>query len=196
MIPLITIVDFAPFKAISDNLNTTKKLVPYIVDAQQFDIKGLLGNAFFLDLVNDIIGSPSLVKYADLWNGCEWTFGGRTYRHEGLKTVLVHYTYSRYAMNANMEETAFGIVTKKEDNSDPVSDKTIQRKIDNAKSGAASYWKDVEWFLNDNYSAYPLWNYFVIDRKKRPTVTAVQPNDRRYSLHYNRRHRRGGRYEY
>lgn len=191
MIPLISISDFAPFKAISDNLNTTKKLVPYIVDAQQFDLKGLLGNPFYHSLAQDILDSPSLQLYADLWNGSEWIFQGRTFRHEGLKTVLVHFTYARYVMNSNMEETAFGIVTKKEENSTPVSDKTIQRKIDNARSGAMAYWKDIEYYLNNNYTLFPLWNYYVIDRKKRSPVTAVEPNDKRLGPYHYRGHRRG-----
>lgn len=192
MIPLITESDFAPFKAISANLNAAKKLVPYIVEAQQMDLKGLLGNAFYLALTKDILGSPALQLYSDLWNGAEWIFGNKSLRQEGLKTVLIHFTYARYVMNSNSEETAFGIVIKKEENSTPVSEKTILRKIDNANSQAFAYFKDVEKYLNDNLDLYPLWNCSCEINEKRSTVTDVQPLDERY--HTRRKYRGRDRY--
>jgi hypothetical protein len=180
MIALITESDFTPYKAISANLNAAKKLLPYVVDAQQLDLKELIGSAFYLALYKDVTDSPALQLYSDLWNGSEWVCNNKTYRHEGLKTVLVHFSYARYIMNSGQEETAFGVVVKKEENSEPISEKTLLRKIDNANSAAFAYFKDVEMFLNDNHASYPLWNYACEKRERRSPVTDVQPLDQRH----------------
>ena len=166
---LLNISDFEGFKAISGNTNWEKKLLPYVFDAQNFDLKELLGNAFYLSVYKDVIAEPSLVLYSDLWNGCEWTVGSHTYRHEGLKVVLINFAYYRFVMNANSHETAYGIVSKINPESESVSEKTIQRKIDNAKSSALAYWSDVECYLNDNLTTYPLWNSSCNDGENKKT---------------------------
>ena len=186
MTVLITESDIAAYKAISANINATKKLFPYVIEAQQFDLKELIGDAFYLDLVNDFNGSPSLSVYSDLWNGCEWTYAGITYRHEGLKSVLVYFSYARYAMNANEEETAFGIVNKTDQYSSRVSEKTILRKVDSARAGAMAYFTDVKKFLNDNSTDYPLWVRCCKKDTGNIIVTGVEPQDN----HHKRYHRR------
>ena len=187
MIALISETDFAPYKAISANLSAAKKLLPYVVDAQQLDLKELIGSAFYLALYKDVTDSPALQIYSDLWNGSEWICNNITYRHEGLKTVLVHFSYARYIMNSGQEETAFGVQIKKEENSEPISEKTLLRKIDNANSAAFAYFKDVELYLNDNYTDYPLWNCSCEKRERRSPVTDVQPLDQKKCYRRGRR---------
>lgn len=154
---LIGISDFTPYKSISHNINVTKKLEPYIVEAQEFDLKDLLGQELYNDLLNDFIASPPLGNYEDLYNGSSYTKGGKVYTHKGLIPVLVYFTYARFIMDSNSESTAFGQVVKTNQYSEPLSEKAIDRKYNQAKSGALAYWKDVEKFLNDNSIDYPLW---------------------------------------
>jgi len=179
MTALITLSDIQQLKPISSNINSEKKVVPFIIEAQQFDLKEMLGSSFYLAISNDVLADDSLTTYADLWNGSEWTFQTKTYKHEGLKSVLAYLSYYRYVMNAGQEETAFGIVAKREDNSTTVSEKTIQRKTDEAKSQAYSLFDDVRKFLDDNYTDYPLWGYDCDQVSKRSSVTAIEPNDSR-----------------
>lgn len=180
MIPLISKSDFETYKALSANLNVEKQLLPNVIDAQQMDLKPLVGSAFYLSIYNEVTTGFSL--YQELWEGSTWTASdGRTYRHEGLKTVLIYFAYYRYVMNSSQNETAFGIVQKLEQYSQQVSEKTIQRKIDNARSAALSYWNDVEWFLNSNFQDYPLWLYACSEEKKRSKVSSVDGNDSRIS---------------
>jgi hypothetical protein len=156
MTQLITISDFTQYKAISVNVDTVKKLDPFILEAQQFDLKKLLGNAFYLAFVNDFNLSPSLPTYSDLWNGSEFTCGTKTLRHEGLKSVLCSLSYARYILNSNVNATAFGTVHKKTEESEMVSDATIKRLYEQAYGGAMEYWEDVKKFLDEQN--YDLWN--------------------------------------
>lgn len=156
MIPLITISQIRELKVISINTNFEKKVDPFIIEAQQFDLKKLMGSAFYLEFVNDYAESPSLPVYSDLYNGSEFTCGGKTYRHEGIKTVLAYLVYARYILNSNIEQTAFGTVKKITEESTHVDEKTITRLYDQAYNGAMGYWSDVEKFLNEQN--YDLWN--------------------------------------
>ncbi len=179
MTTLLTVDDFTPYRAISANINVIKKLLPYVGEAQQFDLKELMGSAFYLSFINDYASSPSFANYTDLWNGSEWIVDNKTYRHEGLKVVLIYLSYARYVMNSNIEETAHGTVIKKEEYSTPVSEKTILRKADSAKSGAIVYFDDVKKYLDDNYTLYPLWDKCCDKKVLRSSVSAVEPLDQR-----------------
>lgn len=152
---LIDIEDIRGLKSISINTDAEEKLMPFILEAQQFDLKKIMGDAFFLDFMKDFEGSPSLVKYSLLFNGGEFTCGNNTYRHEGIKTVLCYLSYARYVLNSNINSTAFGTVKKKTEESEHVDDKTINRLYDQAYSGAMEYWRDVVKFLDQE--EYPLW---------------------------------------
>jgi hypothetical protein len=154
---LISLSDFTPYKAISANINVTKKLEPYILEAQEFDLRPLLGDELYNAIVEDFEASPSLQNYGDLFSGSEWDCGSHTYKHNGLIPVLCYFAYARYKLNSNVEDTAFGTVVKRNIESEPVSEKTIARQADQARSGAMAYWQKVEHFLNDNSTDYPLW---------------------------------------
>jgi hypothetical protein len=155
MTQLITIQDFINHKPLSVNLNAQKKLDPFILEAQQFDLKKLMGDAFYLEFMRDFESSPSLQVYDDLFNGSEFQYSNETCRHEGLKSVLIYLSYARYVLNSNVESTAFGTVRKITEESQMVDDKTIIRLHDQAYNGAMAYWEDVKFFLNQQN--YRLW---------------------------------------
>lgn len=180
MVQLITISDFNSLRVLSNNLNASKKLDPYILEAQQFDLKPMLGNALYLDLCNDFAAYPSLSVYSDLFNGSEWTESGFTYRHEGLKSVLVYFSYARYVIESPLSETANGVVIKTEQYSQSAEDKALIRRRDTAYSGAQAYWVDVKKFLNDNYLDYPLWeNCDKKVNKSRISAVSNEPKRKR-----------------
>jgi hypothetical protein len=157
MTRLIDISDFTDFPAISVNTNVSKKLNPYIMEAQELDLLPILGQEFYWALISDFEASPSLTDYGGLFNGSTYTIQNKTYKHKGLKPVLLYFTYARYRMNAQEEETATGLVTKNNPYSEPASEKAIARRVDQARSAAFAYMEPVRKFLNDNYLDYPLW---------------------------------------
>lgn len=154
---LISRSDIIEYRSLSANANTAKKLDPFIVEAQNVDLKGLIGNAFLYALIQDYIASPSLSTYSDLFNGSTWVCGTKTLSHNGLKSVLCLFAYARYVVDSNTESTAYGTVEKKNEFSDRSDGKRLTALSESAYSSALSYWNDVKDFLNDNSADYPLW---------------------------------------
>jgi hypothetical protein len=48
---LITKTDFAPYRNLTVNLDDTKRLEPFILEAQRIDLINLLGKRLYFDLV-------------------------------------------------------------------------------------------------------------------------------------------------
>jgi hypothetical protein len=159
MTPLITINDIRARKSISLNVNEVAQLTPQILEAQDFDLRPFMGDEFYFDLVNN------LENYEQLWNGCTYTFGGRQYTHEGLKTFLIYASYARYVTNASTIATATGLVSKNNIHSEPVTDKTIARITEQSRSGSQVYLNRVTDFLNRNRADYPLWRVTGCERE-------------------------------
>ncbi len=158
---LISIDDFVPYKALSSNLTTVKNLDPYILEAQEFDLKKLLGRELFLDLLEDFDGSPSLSKYEDLFNGLDYTYLDKKYSSKGLIPVLCYYSYARYILNSGGHSTDYGLRKKLTAESEEVSEAEKARRVTQAKEGAVAYWNDVKLFL-DHYKiidpdTYEFW---------------------------------------
>lgn len=154
---LISATDFTPFVDISDLTVKTKKLDIYIQQAQFVDLKEILFQEFYYDLLNDFTASPPLQKYADLFNGSTYEYNGRTYTHKGLVPVLVYFAHSRYVINKNNTDTGYGLVQKTNDYSVPSPEKVINRLSDNSKSMAFSYLAPVILYLDHHITDFPLW---------------------------------------
>lgn len=154
---LISRPDFEPYKALSANMNTVKNLDAYILEAQEMDLKPLMGREIYIDLLDDFEASPSLAIYDDLFNGLSYTYLDKKYKHAGLVPVLCYFTYARFLLNANGHSTEFGIVKKKTEDSEAVSDSEIARRVSQARAGAMAYWEDVRIFLNHYKDTYTLW---------------------------------------
>jgi len=175
MANLITLSDIQAVKPISSNLNTLKKLNTFIEEAQDFDLRPMLGDEFYLAIAADVLTSPSLQTYADLWNGNTYTYGADTYKNYGLKIVLINYAYARYLRASQTNQTAFGAVQKVNPNSEPISEKQLTRLVGQAISSAKGYEETVHKYLNLNNADYPLYECFNDNGKRRSfRITGVR----------------------
>src|SRR3989304_7812542 len=152
MTPLITYADIAPYKHITSNL-ASGKFSMYLLEAQEFDLRPLLGTELFIDLLEDAEASPAFDIYSDLMNGSTYTKNEKKFKHEGLIPVLAYYTYSRYLQSSGANSTPFGMVQKTNDFSQPSPEKTIARLVSQAQSGAKAYWERVQRYILDNQTA-------------------------------------------
>jgi hypothetical protein len=152
--PLITLSDIATLRQISANLNVQKVLNPLIIEAQEFDLKPLLGDEFFNAIYND---APMFTHFDDLWNGSEYTYNGKTYTQCGLKAVLIYFADARLITRGNNTSTPNGMVVKETPYSSPTSDKILGMQIQQAKAGAMAYFEQVSRYLDRMSNDYPLW---------------------------------------
>lgn len=176
---LLTLSQLQQFKSLTSNLNVAKSLEPYILEAEQFDLRPFLGDDLYLDLVADFEASPSLETYSDLYNGSQYTYNDRSYQHDGIVSVLAYFTYSRYIANANIHSTKHGVVQKNTEFSEPASEKTIARLIGQAKSGAVAYQERVRLYLNHHSDSIPLWYGSGKRRKGQIRIHAIGGNSNR-----------------
>lgn len=151
---LITLANIQAVKSISLNINESKQLNPYILEAQNFDLRELLGDTFYLDLIADF---PTLTKYSLLFNGGQYTYQNENYYVDGIKQFLVYSTYARYIVNSGVISTATGMVAKTNQYSEKVDEKTIMRLSTQARSGATFCEENIVKFLERNKSTYPLY---------------------------------------
>jgi hypothetical protein len=158
MTQLITLSNIRAVKSIALNIQQEKELMPYILEAQRFDLNKFLGDAFFLDLIEDFEASPSLSTYSMLFNGGSYIHDGVNHQLYGVKELLVYYAYARYVNNSNVIATPTGFVNKTNPYSEQVTDKTIARLVDNARAGASFIEESLKNYLNRKKSDYPLWS--------------------------------------
>lgn len=156
-VSLLTLSDFAKFPEVNKNTNFETKVEPFIIQAQVNDLKCILGNELYYDLLKDFSASPSLGKYTDLFNGVEYTYSGKKYTHEGIKNALIYFSLSRITLNRNVNDTPFGTVSKTTPYSEKVDESVVNRQVSILKSTAINYLNDVVDYLNRNSNDYPLW---------------------------------------
>ena len=174
---LITLSDIQALKPISSNVNEIKALKPFILEAQEFDLRPFLGDAFYLALIDDFNASPSLSTYSDLFNGVTYVYNSDTYQHDGLKAMLVYYTYARYLNNSQSIVTPNGVVSKLNNNSERISEKELARLVNQATSGAKVYENRVYDYLLRNNTTYTLWEcYTKTKRTGGLRLTSIRKN--------------------
>ena len=151
---LIEADDIRKFRNVASGVNEEKEIHSFILEAQELDIKPVLGNALYTNLLSN----RTSTIYKALLDGGEYTYEAKVYSFMGLKTVIAYFTHSRYILNRNVQDTPFGAMVKGENEyGKATADKEIQRiSIQSANSGQ-SFLDDVMVFLERNKTTYPLY---------------------------------------
>jgi hypothetical protein len=173
---LINKTDFVPYRNITANMDDSKRLEPFILEAQRIDLPNLMGKRLYFDLIDKITsyeGGVALAAAADppttytptvdeLWfkkllDGASYTYtwpdrSTSTKIYAGLKPVLVYLSYARFVRSDNVRSTQSGFVKKNGgDFSVQVSDKEIQATASRAEADANAFFTGAEEFMKDNY---------------------------------------------
>lgn len=125
----------------------------FIFEAQYLDLKDLLCDTFYFDLV----GNYASEKYQTLLAGGTYTYEDNTYHFEGLEKVLSYFTYARFIIESPIQSSSFGIVRKSSNDSERVSLKELEKLGNKHTERAVQVFKGVETFLNRNTDIYTLW---------------------------------------
>lgn len=156
---LITKNDIALYRDISRGLKDDK-INPFIQDAEFQDLRPLLGDKFYYEIINND------TDYSDLLNEIDYTYNGFQYKNPGLIKVLSIYAYSRYILFGSFQDTAFGFVQKSNQDSTPVGDAQKRNIYTQERNTAFNYWLEVVKFLDRNRSDYPLWKSNSCNQKR------------------------------
>ncbi|MCP4141254.1 MAG: hypothetical protein GY755_13385 [Chloroflexi bacterium] len=128
-----------------------KKILVYVRESEDIDIKSALGDGLFLDLKT----SPS--NYFDLLNGGEYDYCGSKRTFVGIKKALAYYSFARIMKNGDYNVTRFGTTVKDSEYSSSAAYKEKVSAYNDAFSIADSYLKECVRYLNDNKDKFPLY---------------------------------------
>ena len=151
---LITKDDIRGFWTSLDKNFTEEKLMPYILRAQQTDLKEFFGDAFYYDFVTNILDA----KYQSLLNGGEYVYNGYTIYHSGVKQLLAAWSYKRILANINVSVGRASVVDKETAESVRHENDIIFTRSQEADSEAMRLQAEIRQFLNNERTEYPIWN--------------------------------------
>lgn len=127
---LITASEFKAFNKVPFDVHDDK-IVPHIQEAQNTDLYDVLGYFLF-----DVLSNVENKDYSDLINGGSFELADMYVYQCGLKKIVSMYAYSRFLIDVNTNITAFGSVTKSNDNSIPTPLKVLQAQSKQVKIDA------------------------------------------------------------
>lgn len=148
---IITTEDISTYRDLTSNI-PTKRITPFIREAQEFDLRNLLGVELYDKVVDDIspLNYPNLDAY--------------------LIPCLSYWAYARFVKNNRATMTSNGVVFKNVDGSVQASDQAVGYLITDANEAAANYANRLVDYLNDNVADYPEWAKSCHCRKVRGAV--------------------------
>jgi hypothetical protein len=145
--------DIRDVRPISENVNDTKRLVPFIEECEKLYVMPALGAKQYLTIETAITNSikendpvPLSDELKNLLNGCYYDSDNQ--HCEGLKKAMGYLAYSRIARNGSVNVTAFGLVQKTAQFSESLDEKTIVRIANDAEKIGLEYLKQCVDFLN------------------------------------------------
>lgn len=145
---LIVQSDFSNYRELGSAINYAKRVTPHVLAAQEIDLQGLLGEAFYSDVaaVADAVADTAnltLVNYTALL--------------PYLKPIIVNYALARLTGANQTSVTAYSIQQHTNEWSKNVGENTLSRMIKQDESAARHYADKMVRFLDSNSDNYPTW---------------------------------------
>lgn len=128
---IIFVDDIRAIRPIAENINDSKRLIPYIDECEQLYLRKSIDVRLYLDI------ERYRSNYDLLFDG--GLYDNSTKSFPGLKKAMGYLVYSRFVRNQNVNVTAFGIVSKNGDFSEKVDDRTIVRIANDAEKIGLEY---------------------------------------------------------
>lgn len=145
---------------------------PYILKAQELDLKPVLNDSLYYDFLTKFNSEtdPMFEDYKTLLNGGTYTFSGQTVNFPGVKPMLCAYTMARFLPSNQINVTRYGVVGKLNPQSEPTPGASITYLVNNLKAEAMAYQNQLEQFLQQNQTTYPLYGSYPSSVKQRTGV--------------------------
>ncbi len=176
---LTTRAEIQKYKQLA-NSSYDAKLNQVIIEAQLQDLKPLLGERLFNDVLKDVsdTGNTDGTIYTALLNGGEYTEDGCTYYNPGIKAVLANYVYGRLVMWGDVVDNPFGMTHKlNSPDSKPVDFATKKSFYNENQSFAYNLFLEVRRFLI--LTDVALYRECYTTSRKSFKITKIGSNNRR-----------------
>lgn len=116
------------------------RLLAYIIEAEQMNIKPVLGDKLMLDILQH---GEENEKYQVLLNGGTYTANdGNIYSFVGLKCCVAYFVFAKNVMVGDFQTTRFGVVLKESDYASHISTKERSDCYNDTLEVANSYLRD------------------------------------------------------
>lgn len=141
---LIIREEIQQYKQISKSIHNDK-LNQLILEAQYNDLRPLLGDNFYLKMLDEI--EDGSIVYNELLDGSVYNYNSIDYKNVGLKAVLSSYIYARLMMFGDVINTPFGNVIKENDSSSKPDTSVKKTFYQMNRNEAYNLWLNVERFM-------------------------------------------------
>lgn len=154
---LITLNDIKAIRQIASNIDDVASIDPYIIEAQNVDLRKLLGIKFFNVLLKELALATPPVRATNILGGCTYTTtdDDTEIAFAGIKPLIAYYAYARAIPNLGKRVARMGVVKKVTNFSEPAEPAEISAMVIEAKSNAKVYEEDLLFFLDNNKDTYP-----------------------------------------
>ena len=153
---ILTPEEIKNYKDIGNKIDE-KKINPIIEQAQIVELKDVLGDRFYFD----VLANKDNDQYQDLLNGSSFIYNGVTYFHDGIKALLADYFMAKYILQINTNITPFG-ATNKTSNDSEIADRNSLKDIATQQLQlAGARWEIIKLYLDVNYQQFPNWRYNI-----------------------------------
>lgn len=113
------------------------RLLAYITEAEQMNVKPVLGERLFKRLLDEGDTDETLIML--LGGGTYTDADGQPHTFTGLKTAMAYFVYAQNVMSGDFQSTRFGMVVKNGDYSTALSSKERSDTYNNAIEVASFY---------------------------------------------------------
>ncbi len=134
--------------------NNQQKYAALAGEVEENELRDLLGVA----LLQDLQTNPSSIYNLKLLNGDTFVnVYGQSINHKGLRYVIAYLNYSKYIGESWVNDTFTGMVSKRREESELLSEGSIRRLQVQARKQGLVEWEIIKDYLNCSSTNFPLW---------------------------------------
>lgn len=153
-----------------------EKILVYIDESQQQDIKNALGDNLFIDLlryVNREEGSPVNDAYENLLYGGIYKNGNDEFIFSGLEKALKYFVYARLVKHGDRNLSRVGLMQNQVEYSSHAELKEKQEEYKDAFSIAEELMNDCLRYIKHNSDKFPKWGKGSITPVRGPVISKI-----------------------
>ncbi|WP_370861383.1 DUF6712 family protein [Parabacteroides faecis] len=153
-----------------------EKILVYIDESQQQDIKNALGDNLFIDLlryVNRSEREPANDAYDNLLHGGIYKNGNDEFIFSGLEKALKYFVYARLVKHGDRNLSRVGLMQNQSEYSSHAELKEKQEEYKEAFSIAEELMNDCLRYIKHNSDKFPKWGKGCITPVRGPVISKI-----------------------